>query len=240
MNEAFIFKLMKEGGKTFPQNKKECFLLNWLRAEDTNELYMSGSGIEKLLYGPLKGRDLNAKKMDDPFLEIQGIFFLRSERFELLTMDIVYNRITEELSFPKQKSSPHLEKKLQELKKIIRAYFVQGMESPQFLDTSVALTPWMYEYDEDDPTRKTFAFRAIVGTDYSDSANRVAGIEKSPRIRVLPYLDFHTENFKWVYGPKGDEPDDKFSKLWCDARLKACGFSLDADHCQQENEPVIF
>lgn len=82
--------------------------------------------------------------------------------------------------------------------------------------------------------------RHIVGRDPDDVRYRVALIEKTPRVRIraahfrehhgtyedgVPYVDYHwPEHCDWCYGEKGDGPDDKESKAWCDAMLKLLGY----------------
>lgn len=61
------------------------------------------------------------------------------------------------------------------------------------------------------------AMRVIEGTDPRVTENRVAFIEKSPRISL---------NAFWVYGPKGDDGFDPGSRAWCDDMLKAAGAEL--------------
>jgi hypothetical protein len=79
------------------------------------------------------------------------------------------------------------------------------------------------------------AMRVIAGSDPSLTANRVAFIEKTPRIRVAPFSE--KEDFKnWESGPSGSgggDPEkdetygfDPYSRKWCDERLIAMGFEL--------------
>lgn len=85
------------------------------------------------------------------------------------------------------------------------------------------------------------AMRCVAGTDFENVANRVAFIEKSPRVRVAPYegeldrviLDDHVN---WEYGPKGSgggDPEtdqtygfDPESRQWCDNRLQELGYDV--------------
>ncbi len=78
------------------------------------------------------------------------------------------------------------------------------------------------------------ATRVIKGTDPSNIANRVALIEKTPRVRIR---DFHhgtyssgerqwEEWLNWCEGYKGSGPDDEDSRAWCDRMLLALGYTL--------------
>lgn len=86
----------------------------------------------------------------------------------------------------------------------------------------VRLTDWIMD--------EHCAFRAIEGTDYSKVENRVAFIEKTPRIRMFdPTQDLaHNDSLCWVYGPKGssDYGKDLDSRAWCDDALEILGYIL--------------
>ena len=87
------------------------------------------------------------------------------------------------------------------------------------------------------------SMRIIQGTDPDDIRNRVAVIEKTPRVRIRPaylresrgtyegggeYLDHKwAEHLDWCYGDKGDDCNNKESKAWCDAMLKLLGYTLE-------------
>lgn len=65
------------------------------------------------------------------------------------------------------------------------------------------------------------AARVLLGTDSNDEANRMAFIEKSPRVRL--------GTGQWMYGPKGDgQLCGKYqpSRDWCDAELIKLGYEL--------------
>ena len=80
------------------------------------------------------------------------------------------------------------------------------------------------------------SFRYISGTDPEDIANRVAFIEKTPRVRIaslptgLSFVEtMFADSGNWQNGPKGDghlcghyQP----SRDWCDARLIEMGYEL--------------
>lgn len=81
------------------------------------------------------------------------------------------------------------------------------------------------------------AMRCIEGTDSTKIENRVAFIEKTPRIRITPWTgDMLTDWKSWLEGPKGSgggEPSkdltygfDPCSRAWCDEQLIARGFIL--------------
>lgn len=86
------------------------------------------------------------------------------------------------------------------------------------------------------------AMRCIEGTDTNNVANRIAFIEKSPRIRIAAYVpDPHNTYLElggnWKYGPKGaggsggEIPENELygfyppSREWCDEELKAMGYT---------------
>jgi len=70
------------------------------------------------------------------------------------------------------------------------------------------------------------AARVLEGTDSSKVENRVAFIEKTPRIRVAPFTEI--DDFKnWKCGDKGSEYGmDEESREWCDAELLKLGYTL--------------
>lgn len=80
------------------------------------------------------------------------------------------------------------------------------------------------------------ATRCIEGTDSTKIENRVAFIEKTPRIRIAPWTNMDTDFRNWHVGPKGSgggEPSedltygfDPRSRAWCDEQLTARGFIL--------------
>ncbi len=83
------------------------------------------------------------------------------------------------------------------------------------------------------------ATRIIDGTDPDVVANRVAFIEKTPRVRIAPFTTFEEEQGKWTQGPKGtggpfdDNHEDlgqygfnPESRAWCDNELKTLGYII--------------
>jgi hypothetical protein len=79
------------------------------------------------------------------------------------------------------------------------------------------------------------AIRVLNGSNSDQIKNRIAFIEKSPRIRLSSYTgDNDYEN--WAYGPKGSSggnPEidltygfDPISRQWCDEQLTAIGYTL--------------
>lgn len=96
------------------------------------------------------------------------------------------------------------------------------------------ITNWVFEED--------CAYRHYVGTDGTKPENRVALIEKTPRVRIREYhLGVERgrwrdgeewierrwpEHLDWCYGLKGDGPHDPESLAWCDGMLKAIGYEL--------------
>lgn len=65
--------------------------------------------------------------------------------------------------------------------------------------------------------------------------DRVAFIEKTPRVRIrqygLPYRDEPEARDKdflnWCEGLKGEGPNDKASQAWCDEMLRTLGYAVD-------------
>ena len=47
------------------------------------------------------------------------------------------------------------------------------------------------------------ATRIVEGGDVENVADRIAFIEKSPRVRVGDYTDWKSDFQNWLYGPKG-------------------------------------
>lgn len=94
------------------------------------------------------------------------------------------------------------------------------------------------------------ALRAFVGTDPSKIENRVAFIEKTPRVRIRPHYmgdnghgQRQWEDFlNWAQGPKGaggGDPKkdgtygfDVESRAWCDRMLVALGYELPSSLAQ--------
>ena len=67
------------------------------------------------------------------------------------------------------------------------------------------------------------SMRYVLGTDREGIENRVAFIEKTPRVRVAAYDGDWFQDYKnWKEGPKGCVPEYgqyQPSRDWCDARL---------------------
>lgn len=87
------------------------------------------------------------------------------------------------------------------------------------------------------------AYRSIAGKNGDLIENRVAFIEKTPRVRIREYYlgterewddagNVVSENRRWpefldwYCGDKGDGPDDIESRKWCDKMLVAMGYDL--------------
>lgn len=81
------------------------------------------------------------------------------------------------------------------------------------------------------------AARIIEGGDIDAVADRVAFIEKSPRVRTAPYSTFWADGKKWEVGPKGcggniEENGETIygyyqpSRDWCDEQLIEMGYEL--------------
>lgn len=71
------------------------------------------------------------------------------------------------------------------------------------------------------------SMRIIEGTDSRIIDNRVAFIEKTPRVRVRSANFGDQDLWNWAEGPfKGHGPTDPESMEWCDAMLKLLGYEL--------------
>lgn len=91
-----------------------------------------------------------------------------------------------------------------------------------------------------DPDAAHCCMRIIEGGDPHRVADRVAFIEKTPRVRVAPYTDEDSDFHNWQSGPKGSGGGDPArdltygydpqSRAWCDARLREMGYTLDQRH----------
>lgn len=69
--------------------------------------------------------------------------------------------------------------------------------------------------------------RYLAGTDPLQVRNRVAFIEKTPRIRVGPYTSESEDSKNWFPGYKGDNGWDAVSQGWCDQHLLTLGYLLE-------------
>ena len=59
--------------------------------------------------------------------------------------------------------------------------------------------------------------------------NRVAFIEKTPRVRVQPFTTNDAETTKWSYGYKGEpyaHDQHREERAWCDQQLLNMGYTL--------------
>lgn len=91
------------------------------------------------------------------------------------------------------------------------------------------LSPWIV-------VNNYCATRVIAGTDFRLIENRVAFIEKTPRIRVRPYSNRAEDWKNWKQGDKGCGGGnarlnktygfDPESRKWCDQELTALGYVL--------------
>lgn len=88
------------------------------------------------------------------------------------------------------------------------------------------------------------SYRALAGKAGNEIANRVAFIEKTPRVRIRSYY-LGTERawddagnivretrrwpefLDWYCVDKGSGPDDPESREWCDRMLIAMGYELE-------------
>lgn len=84
------------------------------------------------------------------------------------------------------------------------------------------------------------AARVIDGGDIDNVADRVAFIEKTPRVRTAPFSSWGEEQGKWQQGPKGRGGSDGHipekerygfypdAREWCDAQLTKMGYQVPA------------
>ena len=66
-------------------------------------------------------------------------------------------------------------------------------------------------------------------TDPRNIANRVAFIEKTPRVRIASFTTVHTDFNNWEYGCKGSEDElgsYQPSRDWCDEKLVGLGYQI--------------
>lgn len=82
----------------------------------------------------------------------------------------------------------------------------------------IKLSPWTA-----DPEAPYCSMRFIEGTDPHNIANRVAFIEKTPRVRVKPFSE-EGDWRNWHPGWKGDDGWDEVAQGWCDTHLQAMGY----------------
>lgn len=84
---------------------------------------------------------------------------------------------------------------------------------------SVRVSPWTVVPDADH-----CAMRYIEGTDPNVVANRVAFIEKTPRVRFQPFTN-HCDDYQgWHPGWKGDDGFCEVARGWCDTHLQSMGY----------------
>lgn len=116
----------------------------------------------------------------------------------------------------------------------------------------VVVSAWT-PVENDDGSEPHCCMRHVVGTDPNDVANRVAFIEKTPRVRIGSGLK--PDHLNWEEGPKGRGGSSVFdetleqaevygyyppSRQWCDARLKELGYILaeELDEPAPESGPI--
>jgi hypothetical protein len=81
------------------------------------------------------------------------------------------------------------------------------------------VSPWI-----PDPDAPYCSMRVIEGTDPAVVANRVAFIEKTPRVRFQPCDNPSDDWRNWHQGWKGDDGWDEVAQGWCDAHLLTLGY----------------
>lgn len=71
------------------------------------------------------------------------------------------------------------------------------------------------------------SMRIIKGSDPLILANRIAFIEKSPRVRIKEYTNHDSESDKWEFGyGTSRHGEDLISRRWCDEKLIELGYTL--------------
>lgn len=83
----------------------------------------------------------------------------------------------------------------------------------------VKLSPWTAV-----PDYPECAMRFIEGSDPMNVANRVAFIEKTPRVRIQPFDNLIEDCRNWHQGWKGDDGWCEVAQGWCDTHLQTLGY----------------
>lgn len=86
----------------------------------------------------------------------------------------------------------------------------------------IELSDWM-----PDPENPHCFMRIIKGGNPLEIRDRVAFIEKTPRVRTQKFTSTLRDYDKWDYGPSGCAPDYgtwQPSRDWCDTQLRALGY----------------
>jgi hypothetical protein len=70
--------------------------------------------------------------------------------------------------------------------------------------------------------------RVIEGGNPDNVLDRVAFIEKTPRVRIRRnvYSSSCPDFLNWAEGFKGDGPNDDISRKWCDSMLELLGYEV--------------
>lgn len=85
----------------------------------------------------------------------------------------------------------------------------------------IKVSPWTAVPDAD-----YCAMRFIEGTDPNVIDNRVAFIEKTPRVRVQPASLLSEDWHNWHAGWKGEDGHCEVARGWCDQHLLAMGYDV--------------
>lgn len=88
----------------------------------------------------------------------------------------------------------------------------------------VTVSSWV-----DDPEASHCSMRIVVGGDPMKIADRVAFIEKTPRIRTNKFTTHRGDFENWSEGPDGHAPEygkHEESRDWCDRELVRRGYVL--------------
>lgn len=85
---------------------------------------------------------------------------------------------------------------------------------------NVKISDWIV-IDEDCATR------VFEGSDPTKVENRVAFIEKHPRVRIAPFVSEDTDSQNWLFDRGTSERGfDEESRNWCDSKLLELGYSI--------------
>lgn len=93
----------------------------------------------------------------------------------------------------------------------LNAHYVAGLK----------VSPWVAV-----PGSEYCSMRFLEGTDLNVVDNRVAFIEKTPRVRFLPASLLSEDWLNWHQGWKGDDGWDEVAQGWCDTHLLAMGYDV--------------
>ena len=115
----------------------------------------------------------------------------------------------------------------------IQMEFLNGINLLTINMEKIILSEWM-----PDPSYDYCCMRIVLGTDPKEVSNRVAFIEKCPRVRIAPFTNKNDDWQNWLFGEKGpggangSDPENELygyyppSRQWCDNELLKMGYIL--------------